>query len=185
MTLPGEKIVEVATRFLHLQETTSNAVWDDPSTPGLDASASDLRKLLEGTGWQAGWPYCAAFCEAVWRQAYVELEASAILVQRIAKRLTPSVMASFKNWEGQISTVPKPGALFFMQKGDSWQGHAGIVVRLGKDIIATIEGNTSPDPKDATVDREGDGVFRRVRSLSFTKRSGLWLRGFLNPLEVE
>ena len=150
----GPKIVEVATRFLGLFETKSNAVWDDPTTPGVDANAGDLRRLLESVGWQAGWPYCAAFCEAVWKQAYTELGASARLLQRIASRLTPSVMDSFKNWDGSVSTVPRAGAIFFMQKGSSWQGHAGIVVRVGQDVLSTIEGNTSPDPKDAASDRE-------------------------------
>ena len=183
---PGEKIVEVATRFVGLHETAANVAWDNPATPEADASAVELKKLLLSVGWQDGWSYCSAFCEAVWKQAYTELKTQPIILQRIATMLTPSVMDSLRNWTGHIATVGQPGAIFFMQKGSSWQGHAGIVCKVSGDKMATIEGNTSPDPKDADADREGDGIFRRTRNAipPSIERPGLWLRGFLNPLGV-
>lgn len=181
---PGQKIIQVAERWVNLHEVAANAAWDDLSTPGEDQRALDLRDAMRASGWQEGWSYCAALVEAVWRTAYVELGAPIELLLEISRKLTPSVMQSFRNWEGSISLEPEPGAIFFMQLGSGWQGHAGIVVRRGIGKVATIEGNTSPDPATPEADREGDGVFRRVRTLDFKPRPGLWMRGFLNPLPL-
>ena len=52
--------------------------------------------------------------------------------------------------------TPLPSAIFFMQKGDTGFRHAGIVAKSTPGVIATIEGNTMPDPTDAAMDREGD-----------------------------
>lgn len=179
----GNKIVETAAHFVNLYETRQNAVWDNPDTAGEDPEGDALRRMMEACGWQAGWPYCAAFCEAMWHTVYQELGAPEPLRKEIAQKLTPSVMKSFNNWgEERTTHTPLRGAIFFMQKGDSGYGHAGIVVKSTGSVISTIEGNTMPDPTDAAMDREGDGVFRRTRSLDFTRKSGLWLRGFLNPI---
>jgi len=181
---PGEKIVEVATRWVNLHEVASNAQWDDLGTPGSDRRAKDLLDAMLASGWQRGWAYCIAFAEAVWRTAYVELGAPASIITEIGKKLTPSVMSSYTNWQDQISHDPEPGAIGFLQKGQSWHGHAVIVVQRVVDRMATIEGNTSPDPATPEADREGDGVFKRVRKMSFEPSKGLWLRGFLNPLPL-
>jgi LysM repeat protein len=178
------EIVTQAKRFVNLHEIESNARWDDPATAERDAEGSALRRALEEVEWQEGWPYCAAFCEAVWRLGYGEIGATPTVMRQIARRLNPSVMSSFRNWKevGGITRTPTPGSIFFMQKGRTDRGHAGIVVRVFDDRISTIEGNTSPDPKNAAADREGDGVFKRSRALRFEHHKGLWLRGFLNPV---
>lgn len=179
----GRKIVEKATQFVNLSETHQNATWDNPDTVGEDPEGHALRRMMEECGWQAGWAYCAAFCEAMWRAAYRELGAPESLQRDIAQKLTPSVMGSFNNWGAERMTrMPLPGAIFFMQKSDTGFGHAGLVVKSTASLMATIEGNTMPDPTDAAMDREGDGVFRRTRSLDFTRKRGLWLRGCLNPI---
>lgn len=179
----GRKIVEIATQFVNLYETHQNATWDNPDTMGEDPEGHALRRMMEECGWQAGWAYCAAFCEAIWRAAYRELGLPESLQREMAQKLTPSVMGSFNNWGAERMTrTPLPGAIFFMQKGETDFGHAGIVVKSTAGIMATIEGNTMPDPTDAAMDREGDGVFRRTRSLDFIRKRGLWLRGCLNPI---
>ena len=107
----GNKIVAVATTFLNLYETQSNAAWDNPETIGSDPQAIVLRLMMEQCGWQGGWPYCAAFCEAVWRTAYKELGAPEAVSQDIAAKLTPSVMQSFHNWAPRITRDPLPGSI--------------------------------------------------------------------------
>ncbi|MBI1733209.1 MAG: CHAP domain-containing protein [Gammaproteobacteria bacterium] len=179
----GSEILRVAGRFLGLYEIAQNSAWDNPATAGSDPEAQELLRLMEQCGWQKGWAYCAAFCEAVWRSAYANLFAPAPLAGEIAAKLTPSVMQSFHNWGARVTQVPVPGAIYFMQMGQSGNGHCGIVVRSDGGRISTIEGNTSPDPANAALDREGDGIFRRTRTLSFAPRDqGLWLRGFLPPI---
>lgn len=182
----GAEILRVASEFLNLKETANNAAWDNPDTAGLDAAGLALRRMLETTGWQAGWPYCMAFCKAVYMEAYKNLGAPPEVLRLIAQRFTPSVMISYKNI-GPFAQqkVPIAGSIFFMQKGEGGTGHAGLVVLPGQVNFSTIEGNTSPSPGSAQADREGDGVYKKVRSLDFTKKSGLWLRGFLNPMGAD
>jgi hypothetical protein len=183
MTLP-ERILSHARTFVGLCETKSNAEWDDPSTPGIDASARLLRASLIASGWQSGWAYCAAFVEAIWAMAYAE--ACPAQLMRVKGLLTVSVMQSFRNCqkENLISQKPVPGAIFFMQNGKSWTGHAGLVVKADSERFWSIEANTSPAPGSVASQREGDGVYdNKQHRISFTPRPGLWLRGFLHPLE--
>ncbi|MBC7896456.1 MAG: CHAP domain-containing protein, partial [Cytophagaceae bacterium] len=182
----GAEILRVASEFLNLKETANNAAWDNPDTAGQDAAGVALRRMLESVGWQAGWPYCMAFCKAVYMEAYKNLGAPPEVLRLIAQRFTASVMISFKN-AGAFAQKKAPiaGSIFFMQKGDGGTGHAGLVVLPGQVNFSTIEGNTSPSPSSAQADREGDGVYKKVRSLDFTKKTGLWLRGFLNPMGAD
>jgi hypothetical protein len=177
------EIIKVATQFLNLKETANNSAWDNPDTAGQDSAAVKLRALLESVGWQAGWPYCMAFCKAVYTEAYKNLGASPQVQKLIAQRFSASVMKSFESC-GKYAKQKEPvaGAIFFMQKGDTYTGHAGIVVNPGTTAFGTIEGNTSPSPGSAQADREGDGEYKKVRTLDLKKKPGLWLRGFLHPM---
>lgn len=181
----NELIISKAHQFVGLVETRSNAEWDDPLTPGIDASARLLRATLSAAGWQPGWAYCAAFVEGVWSLAYAEIGSSQLI--KVKNLLTPSVMQSFEHCQaaGLISRIPVPGAIMFMQNGKSWTGHSGIVEKTDGERIWNIEANTSPSPLSTAADREGQGVFdRKQRRIDFSPKPGLWLRGFLNPLPV-
>lgn len=58
---------------------------------------------------------------------------------------------------------PQPGAVMIWRKKRSSAGHTGIVVEVLDDTkVVTIEGNTGPM---SIVNREGDGVYRKVRSI--------------------
>ncbi len=49
----------------------------------------------------------------------------------------------------------------FQKYIESTRGHAGVVIKAG-DVFETIEGNTGPGKE---VEREGDGVFKKLRTL--------------------
>lgn len=53
-----------------------------------------------------------------------------------------------------------PGMLFIMDFGHN-KGHTGFVERVDGGLITTVEGNT-----DASLSREGGGVYRQVRKLA-------------------
>lgn len=180
----AEIIIRNAKRFTGLYETVSNAEWDDPTTPGIDARARELRAALIASGLRPGDAYCMTFAKAIWSISYAEAAAPVALIAKIRTLLSPSVMNSFTacRAQGLITTRPVPGAIFFMRKGDSWSGHAGIVTAVGATSFSTAEGNTSPRPNTPEADREGDGVFEKERSLRISRTAGLWLCGFLNPL---
>jgi hypothetical protein len=174
----GLEVLKVASQFLDLYEVKPNAQWSEP------VESETLKRLMKEAGWQEGWPYCAAFVEACVVMAYRRLGASDEALKVIRSRFSPSVMQTFV----QVGTLGQqrkavPGSVFFMQKGGTGLGHAGLVVLGGRRTFVTIEGNTSPGVVDTASDREGDGIYAKVRRLSWTKSpKGLWLRGFLHPM---
>ena len=178
----GRLIVKHASIFVGLFETKANKEWAR-LVNGVQQEDNELEEVLKLVGWQPGWSYCAAFVEAVWRTAYKEVNAPKELQDLIASNLNPSVIKSYDNFKDRISQVPEPGSIFFMQKGFSGYGHAGIVVSSDGAKFATIEGNTSPGSGTAESERNGDGVYKRIRTLDFTKHTyNLHLIGFLNPI---
>jgi hypothetical protein len=173
----GLAVLDVAREFLDESEVKPNAAWSTP------VKSDRLRTLMQQAGWREGWPYCASFVEACYGHAYERLGASDAVVALIRRFFTPSVMQTFTNCGSYAEhRDPAPGAVFFMQKAMSPLGHAGLVLLSGRLRFATIEGNTSPVIARASKEREGDGIYLKIRELSFARTSGLWLRGFLNPL---
>lgn len=175
----GARAVLQAAKFAGLTEVRNNAAWDNLDTPGRDAVAEELRAELLRTGWQLGWPYCAAFAEVVWRRAYQGRTELPV----ISSMLNPHCLTSFRNAaeRGWTSKTPQVGAIGIMKKGDSSSGHAFIVAGIEGSVLHTIEGNTSPAPGSPEADREGDGVYRKKRPLSFAPTTGLHLIGFILP----
>jgi hypothetical protein len=184
----ADQILQVAEEFEGLVEIVSNSEWDDLRTPGKDKRAAAFEEMLKRAGHWDGWPYCMSFCEGVWVTAYTELGAKPAVIARLRTVLSPSVMNSYTNCRevGLISKQPERGAILFMQNGGKWTGHAGLVTDVEPGgWIRTIEANTSPtDANERDGGAGTGGVWRKRRSLNFEKRnSGLWLRGFLNPME--
>lgn len=173
----GFTIVRNASHYLNLYETKENAQWSEKE------KSDQLRKELEAVGWQSGWAYCIAFVEAIWRQSYADLRAPTALWTDLGSKLCPHVMTSYRAFKGQISLTPVPGAIFFMQHGTTDSGHAGIVTEVGGQQISTIEGNTSAKAKTVEQDRQGDGIYAKSRSLTFSSHpKNLHLLGFLKPI---
>ncbi len=176
----GKRAVVAAARFLGLTELRSNAVWDNAATPGHDDIADELRAELLRVGWQTGWPYCMAFCEAVWRKAYQGRKE----LERVKAMLTPGCLVSWRNalpheW---TSMTPQVGAIGIMQKGESQQGHAFIVRGVRDATLLTIEANTSANGAlNVEADRNGDGIYAKVRPLVYKPTAGLHLLGFILP----
>lgn len=172
----GKEIIEVASRYVGLYETVSNSMWSDKQ------KSDELNKMMKEAGWQKGWPYCAALVEGIWHTAYKNLGASDSLLKAVCGKLNPSTVQSRRNFQPLITKTPTPGAIFFMQKGTSGLGHAGIVVSVEGSTFKTIEGNTSPQVTSGASDREGDGIFAKTRAMNFKPHSKLYLVGFLNPI---
>lgn len=184
----ADRIISVAEEFEGLTEIISNAEWDDLKTKGPDARAAKFEEMIKRAGHQDGWAYCMSFAEGVWVTAYTEAGASKSLIAKIRGLLNPGVMNSYTACReaGLISKVPQPGAVMFMQSGESWRGHAGIVTRADPAWIRLMEANTSPEDNEERDGGAGTGgIWRKKRHIDFTPRTrGLWIRGFLNPIEA-
>lgn len=176
----GARIIAVTSRFIGLTEIRPNAAWDDPSTPGPDQRARDLVDLLTLGGWESGAPYCASFYRGCLLAAAKELGAPDAVLADIRRRYSPSVMETFEHNRGIVSRVPTPGAMMLLQYKLTGRGHAGVVVKADAERYWTIEANTSGHVGSDEADREGEGIFRKPpRALDFSRKPGLWLRGFL------
>lgn len=59
---------------------------------------------------------------------------------------------------------PEVGCVVIWEHGETGQGHCGIIENVADEkTITIIEGNTGPGEKSEIV-RNGDGVYRRIRS---------------------
>lgn len=117
-----------------------------------------------GLGSEGGFAWCAA---AV---TFASLAARAEFPQRPGHN--PAAVIGWRRWlssKDAITTVPKRGSICMHQTSAS-QGHIGVVVRVVGPLVYSIEGNTGPGEEGSQ--RDGDGLYRRVRSRSF------WSWGF-------
>jgi hypothetical protein len=185
----GQEILAAAQRFIGASEVQDNRKWTKENEA--------IIRGLKTVGWEPGWPYCMAAVSAVWLGTYRKLGAPEAFIEKLDAVLGVSVMSSWDaleksgftridRWKWKPEAVT-PGAIFFMRMGSKYQGHAGLVRgwRDGSDkgTIETLEANTSPPKKtiSAAADREGDGIYSKVRPVDFAQTPGLHLLGFWNP----
>jgi hypothetical protein len=77
---------------------------------------------------------------------------------------------------------PQAGDIVVWRYGKTMKGHAGIVIKYDAScprVFNTIEGNTGPS---GIVEREGDGVYKKVRAKSGT--SLMQVVGFIRPIFI-
>jgi hypothetical protein len=161
------KVVEVAMKYVGEKELSNNKFTD----------ATELGKKLHGAGQKDGDPWCALFCEVVFKEAYPERFAE------LDKMFSASAVQTYKNFlkgGGYLENrMPKEGNLVIwqmMKEGVAqWQGHAGIV----KDVkssweFTSIEGNTND-----LGGREGVTVAIKDRKVLKDVWNGLKVLGFI------
>ena len=129
---PGEKVAAQAERYVGVRE---NPMGSNRGKPYPE-------KWQAPWGMGTGWPWCAAFADAMYKEVGVSDDgighpSTAVMYQRAKAR-------------GAIVKNPMVGAYIL------WPGvHVGIVVRVyGNGVVLTVEGNA------------GDGVRYKRRSTS-------------------
>lgn len=128
-------------------------------------------------------PWCMAFVQYCLKQvdsAYAEINTSA--TKHKLKKGEHCMTVWEKSPQNCRSNKPQKGYVaiwqYYKDGKPTPSGHTGIVTGIDNThgVFSTIEGNTSDS---ASVDREGDGVFAKIRSL--TPQGNMKLVGFLNP----
>ncbi len=138
----------------------------------------EFERLMKQVGWGVGDSWCVYFAKLVWYNM-----APAWLRPKILKKVSGSSLQTWENLKNDqnfiVSAVPRPGDMAIWRKYDNgsptWNGHAGIVQRLGMGNVITIEGNTS----DGGLGNEGYIVAEKARPLDFNTKDGLRLLGFI------
>lgn len=151
-----EKVMAVAASQIGTQEATGHN--DGP-----------VVKYLTAVGLSQGDPYCAAFVYWVGREAL----GSSNPFPRSG--YSPDMVRN-PDWIRGRGTTPAPGdtfGIYFASKGRV--AHTGLVAGMGRNSITTIEANTSPQPATGEADRNGDGVWRKIRPLSTIHSTKRWL----------
>lgn len=106
-----------------------------------------------------------------------------------APNILPKTGSCVKMWktapEYSKSLTPSVGSIVLWEHFDkaahaTGLGHAGIVTKVldGGHWIGTVEGNTGPE-RAGDINREGDGVFEKTRSLQGGPR--MRILGFISP----
>lgn len=130
-----------------------------------------VETYLRAVGLPPGQPWCAAFARFRYENAAGDLDL------KIPEHFPDSGWCpAFKEWAkkhdlwipvkdvkaGEIAPAVGDMALFYFPLKQR-VAHTGIVVKVAKTGVYTVEGNTGPD-SGSEVQRDGDGVFRKWRS---------------------
>lgn len=190
MSTPSEKLadesIRYASRFVGLREVRPNAAWDNPKTFGSEAElTAELREVMRPSPWEPGWAYCAAFVEAVIKQALLNLKEDAA-ARAWSKTVNAGVLASYNALRQLGLTTQKPvrGAIWYARHGSTSNGHCGLITAVDNklSIQSTIEANTSLDSKNPAKDREGDWITTRIGQKA--GRGSLRTLGYINPEQI-
>jgi hypothetical protein len=182
MADPRSKLVALAHLFIGVKEDSEN----DGPLIRLFQMAVDGRTTKE--------PWCVGFVQYLCGQVDHEEDDFVAASNGVAKRsFPPSVLYKTEGavplWEStpRLARIdrPIPGSIvlwrhFSAQGYPTAAGHAGIVANvISKDVVETIEGNTSPQASHEIV-RDGDVVALKRRTLD-ADVGRMRLIGLLNP----
>lgn len=119
-----------------------------------------VERFLDSAGVAPGNPWCAS---------------SLTFACKVAEVGHPNGAASVRNWDlwfrktGHDRDIPQRGDVCMHDSG-AGKGHIGIVLKVIGPMVYSIEANTSSG--EAGSQRDGDGLYRRVRLKRF------WSWGF-------
>jgi len=120
----------------------------------------EVEKFLKSVGLRKGNSWCAAFVSYCLSAAKVKSPKVRSGLARSFK--TKNIILASRVMKG-LEIIPK-GYLIGWQRGNTINGHIGIVTKLWKGPKGeTVEGNTSSN-KGSQYD--GDGVFQKTRTIS-------------------
>ncbi|WP_109301013.1 CHAP domain-containing protein [Aquimarina sp. AU474] len=167
--------IVISILFLHfnfgyaIQSTCVKETYDDEigvreATGNNDGK--DVEKYLKSVDLGKGNAWCAAFVHWVFEQCGVENSINAWSPTAENKK---NFVWNKKQWYKK----PKSGDVFCLYYSSKRRiGHTGFFdLMINSKIYQTVEGNT-----DATGGSEGDGVYRRKRSINSTYSISRWLK---------
>lgn len=148
----SQRAMEIMKTQLFVREKTGN-------NDGVE-----VESYLKSVGLGKGYAWCMSFVFWGFEKASKDLKVK----NPVPK--TAGVLDCYAKAKklGYVVTKPLPGDQFIMDFGGG-KGHTGVVTEVVGIKVKTIEGNTSADPSYAAADRDGNGVFERLRPISGIK----------------
>lgn len=154
-------LAEIAKMFIGVKEVGGNNKGE---------FVKMFQKAVDGRA--NGEPWCAAFtsyCIKTTSEVFKKAIGSSSPAFETQLKISESVCNFwFNSPESCRIEKPEVGCLILWRRWSNgkptWQGHIGIVVEVvDKDLVRTVEGNTSSDGPN---ERDGDGVFLKNRSIT-------------------
>jgi hypothetical protein len=125
MTMIAERIAVIAKEFVESKNINDNQLFNEPM----------FQAKLNQFGWELCFSAASIACEIVWKEAVKGGGMSEF--QRIDRAFSPSPLATHANFRGgknfETGNLPQVGSIAFWKKGNTWQGHMGIVVWVSED----------------------------------------------------
>lgn len=129
----------------------------------------EFQKAIDGKAQGESWCMCL--------QGYVLQKTAAEFDTILPIKLSEHCLTTWGINHNHRRDYPEPGFLVIWSHGAGPSGHTGMVTAVNQDgTISTVEGNTSSSTE---VDREGQGVYAKIRSL--TPKGSMRIVGFLDP----
>jgi len=167
---------------------TAREYVGDVEAKGKANDASWLRILMEWgknpAKWRPGDAYCIAALLSIFNRHCLDAGKSLPFIPSASTQVTYGNAKALN----LVSDIPSVGDIVIFRKGDSWQGHAGLVTNiLHTDMgfpygVETIEFNTSG--MSSGDQRNGEGCYAKKRLFKdfspgrMTPRK-LWIRGYI------
>lgn len=125
MTFLAEKIKVLAQQFVTTKNINDSRDFTEPI----------FQAKQRYYNWDLSFAASSIFAEVVWKMAIGSDSLSEW--NELDKLFSPSPIATHANFRGnrtyKTGNVPEIGALVFWKRGNSWQGHMGIVVAVSAD----------------------------------------------------
>ena len=166
-----KRLIEIAKSYIGTKE-----IGGDNKGPQVEK----FQKALGGPAVQQAWcvdfiHYCAKEVDSEQGGTPSALYKSQ-LVMDVWNKTDPSLRLS----------NPEPGCVMLWEHHKDGKrtglGHAGIVTHVGVSVVDTIEGNTSDG---SGINRDGDGVYSRQRSIASSPKSTMKVLGFIRIWPAE
>ena len=154
-----DKLIDESSKWIGVHEKGTN------SGPEVQM----FQRYVDGKALQESW--CLCFLQYCLGQ----IETREKIRTKVFK--TEHVMTLWNKTPPELrSPRPKEGCIVVWNYVGTPSGHCGIISKVHPTKIETIEANTS---KGSEVEREGDGIYKKERSLN--PRGKMKIVGFLDP----
>ena len=171
-----EKVISIATNEIgYLEKATNSQLDNKTANAGYNnwtKYARDMDNLNMYNGKKNGYAWCDMFFDWCMVQAFGVETALKITGQKLkGEGAGCTSSANYYKSIGQFfKTNPRPGdQIFFSNDGGKSMNHTGLVVKVTKDRVYTIEGNTS---SAAGVVANGGAVRDKSYAINYSKIGG-------------
>lgn len=164
MSLPNYnlQLIEEAKKWIGVHEDKSKG-------DNCGKEVEMFQKAVDGKAQKESW--CMAFVQFCIKQVEQKNKIQCLVFK------SEHCLTVFRESQSKVVKDPQPGDLIIWRFGNTSNGHVGIIEKLlGEGRCMTIEGNTS---NSQSVEREGDGVFSKNRSLKGSEQ--MRVVGFIRP----